>query len=224
MQTNPWNTEKTLETPADVARFLDVELPKVHDLKLLNQLLTQRVYKDTACGAWAEVVQDDQLAMASQRWSGVYERLDDGYWRLVRVERVGKPHPRDLDRVEEYVHEFFAIGSDDTEVQDRLFAAAGEATLCTLTETLEVPIRPPEAFVFRCGAGIEGIDQTTTVQVVTLPCSEAEVRAAVDAVESEADELWAQTHGCDGCGPENEIGYRSIDPDCAACTGLGVIL
>lgn len=46
---------------------------------------------------------------------------------------------------------------------------------------------------------------------------------AVEAAEAEAAEIWNDTHGCDDCGPENDYGYRSINPACKSCGGEGTI-
>ena len=59
--------------------------------------------------------------------------------------------------------------------------------------------------------------------------------AAVEKADKEGVAVWRQTHGCDGCFPKgtrdewgNEIQAGAlggpIDPDCAQCSGDGVIL
>ena len=58
---------------------------------------------------------------------------------------------------------------------------------------------------------------------------EAEKKAAADEAdkqkaEEEAEEIWNDTHGCPDCGPENDYGYRSINPACKTCKGEGMII
>lgn len=81
-----------------------------------------------------------------------------------------------------------------------------------------------DAWTFRVGSIVEGIDAEVTPEEVTLPCTPADLDRAVKAVEDAAESLWNETHGCDACGPENDTGYRSINPNCASCHGEGTIL
>ena len=46
---------------------------------------------------------------------------------------------------------------------------------------------------------------------------------AVKESDSEASDLWDETHGCEDCGPEDEFGNRHINPKCQSCHGDGVI-
>lgn len=48
--------------------------------------------------------------------------------------------------------------------------------------------------------------------------------AAVQRIEDAAHDIWMETHGCESCGPLNEYGYRSVDPDCPKCDGDGIII
>jgi hypothetical protein len=51
---------------------------------------------------------------------------------------------------------------------------------------------------------------------------------AFDGIVKEADldgcSLWDDTHGCEDCGPESEMGYRPVNEACPICEGCGTIL
>lgn len=76
------------------------------------------------------------------------------------------------------------------------------------------------------GSIVEGTDRDCqTVEVCCDPLATLVERfgAAVEAVNTEANEIWGMTHGCDECGPETDEG-RPVNPECKGCNGLGVIL
>ena len=57
-----------------------------------------------------------------------------------------------------------------------------------------------EAGTVRVGSIVEGSDVCTEVQVLPFPFEEEALDDAIAAVEAEAEEIWATTHGCDDCG------------------------
>lgn len=46
----------------------------------------------------------------------------------------------------------------------------------------------------------------------------------MDNVVAWADRIWDETHGCEDCGTEGELGYIAINPDCKHCGGNGVVI
>ncbi len=135
-------TAKTIRTPADVAAHFDANFDANSVMAENSARLSRRIYKDTACGAWADFMRHD----------------------------VADP------------------------------------------------------WIFRVGSIVEGIDAEIMPETVALPCSPEDLDCAVRCVEDAAQSLWNETHGCEDCGEERETGYRSINPDCAACDGEGTIL
>ena len=72
---------------------------------------------------------------------------------------------------------------------------------------------------------IEGVEQCTETHVMKWPFTWDQWWAALKDIESEAGEIWNATHGCDNCGPEDDMtGYRSINPDCKTCHGEGAVI
>ena len=77
------------------------------------------------------------------------------------------------------------------------------------------------------GSIVEGVDvdcQTLTDDLQGEPDIIAErFNKMVADVDSEADYIWRETHGCDDCGSEGEWGHPAINPDCQSCEGEGDI-
>jgi len=86
------------------------------------------------------------------------------------------------------------------------------------------------------GSIVEGTDRCTEVHDLPFPFQKEEFWQAVEDVETEADEIWKDTHGCEKCWPEGtcdywgnewkpgEIGGKPVDPDCPECSGDGVVI
>jgi len=75
------------------------------------------------------------------------------------------------------------------------------------------------------GSIVEGVDYGTQAHVMKYPFGEDDFWSALTVVESEAQEIWDRTHGCDYCDMENpETGERGINPDCVSCKGEGVVI
>jgi len=47
---------------------------------------------------------------------------------------------------------------------------------------------------FRTGSIVEGADAETTIHTVKLPAEEEEIDQAIQGVEAEADDIWAEHH------------------------------
>ncbi len=83
------------------------------------------------------------------------------------------------------------------------------------------------------GSIVEGVDWDTPTHTLTpgeyLAMEEGDLERWLDRnieeVEVEAQEIWDETHGCDGCGPEDpETGYIPVRPDCPRCGGSGEVI
>jgi hypothetical protein len=74
------------------------------------------------------------------------------------------------------------------------------------------------------GSIVEGVDSETETFTLTFPFLYPELWEALEEVEAQADQIWKETHGCDACGPEDDMGYRAINPDCKECGGEGAII
>lgn len=212
-------TAKTIQTPEQVAAHFGADFDAAQTAEQNNARLSRRIYKDTECGAWAEVVRQDITHREQQEWTARYTKVESA-WQLLSLVRDG-------DAVEFSVHGgqvreyFFPTGIDMSEFLDG--EAKGAADL-TLTDTVEIKVKTGEEWVFRCGSIVEGVDAEVMPEEVVLPCVPSDLDRAVKAVEDAAKSLWNETHGCDNCSAENDTGYRSINHACTACHGEGTIL
>lgn len=76
-------------------------------------------------------------------------------------------------------------------------------------------------------AYVEGVDwhfDPILVKHANKRATVSDFWAAVNLADSEANDVWLDTHGCEQCGSAGETGYRMVNPDCLACGGQGVIL
>jgi hypothetical protein len=74
------------------------------------------------------------------------------------------------------------------------------------------------------GTIVEGVDQETEYLKLHFPFTTAEWDEAIEHVETEAQLIWDNTHGCEQCGPEDEGGFRTINPKCPGCNGAGIVI
>lgn len=74
------------------------------------------------------------------------------------------------------------------------------------------------------GSIVEGVEQCAETRHLTFPFTEHDWDDAVQAVEDDVDQIWAETHGCDQCGTETETGHIPINPDCSGCGGHGTVI
>ena len=71
---------------------------------------------------------------------------------------------------------------------------------------------------------VEGVDIDPIAVRLKLPIQESALVRVFKDIQLEADAMWYETHGCEGCGPAGESGYTSINPDCETCGGEGAII
>ena len=76
------------------------------------------------------------------------------------------------------------------------------------------------------GSIVEGCDYGTDTFILPFPFSKDQFDLALDMVESQAEEIWRDTHGCEHCFSDSyeEFDQRPIDPDCKHCEGDGAII
>ncbi len=75
------------------------------------------------------------------------------------------------------------------------------------------------------GSIVEGVDYGTATYYLTWPFTSADFGDALDKIETEARDIWNDTHGCKDCYPEQNEGLDGmiVNPDCKTCKGHGVI-
>jgi hypothetical protein len=75
------------------------------------------------------------------------------------------------------------------------------------------------------GSIVEGSSQESEVRTLLYPFHQREFWDALTAVENDVDVIWDSTHGCEDCGPEDELnGGRRINTECESCNGDGMVL
>lgn len=211
--------EKTIRAPEDVFAHFGADYDTEKNEAQNNERLSRRMYKDTECGAWAEVVTHTPTRQEWQTWTGRYARID-GVWQLSSISQDGTP--AELSVHGGQVREYFWPDAESVAVY--LAEKAGGASEYEATEEVLI-LRPQESvFLFRVGSIVEGIDAEVPAEEVALPCTPADLDRAVARVEDEATFLWNDTHGCDDCGEELSHGYRAINPECTSCGGEGAII
>jgi hypothetical protein len=219
---------KTIRTLQDVADHLGAAHPT-------NESISRRVYKDTSCGAWAEVKEEPVLVKRRFRArfctfalrGTVLESLHQGKTKVdlatlpsqlvsfLAVSPSTAQHklPGDLvttDDLSSLVDGTDAQGQKVKHSRGRLFVAF----------TCEVPVGTRT--VFRVGSIVEGVDAEVFPETVVLPCTGAQIDQAIECVEFAANDLWQDTHGCDECNTD-EHDHR-INPDCESCGGDGAMI
>ena len=71
---------------------------------------------------------------------------------------------------------------------------------------------------------VEGVDIDPIAVKLKLPIGENTLVRVFKDIQLEAEATWDETHGCEDCGPADESGYTSINPDCETCGGEGTII
>ena len=86
------------------------------------------------------------------------------------------------------------------------------------------------------GSIVEGSHYDVTPKSLEWPFTSEEFWDALEQIEQEAQQIWEDTHGCEGCAAkwgyldENGMkidgcdGFTPIHPDCLQCKGEGVII
>ena len=74
------------------------------------------------------------------------------------------------------------------------------------------------------GTIVEGVDQCPAAIRIPFPFEIDEFWNALTTIDSQADEIWRDTHGCPDCWPGYDGNECAINPHCETCGGEGVIL
>ena len=112
------------------------------------------------------------------------------------------------------------------ELQRGLEVVLGDGVVAKHTEEIEWSETIGTHTVFVVGSIVEGVDEEVPPVHVYLPCTSYDLDAAVKAVESEADFIWKNTHGCEECAKRNGWDFPgcAVDEDCPECGGDGVAI
>ena len=212
-----------VETVKDVFDFFDADFTGYESMEVNNKRLSRRVYKDTSCGAWAQVEVKPDTKRCTETWSVRYAKID-GRWTLVSYLTGGAVI--ELADVPTTVINYFwptAMLEDNDELQGVLDRLSDHRSDFVETYTFDNIRRPTggQEITLHIGSIVEGIDAATQ-DSVTLPTTKRELRLMVEDIERQAKELWDETHGCEACGEESPMtGFRPINPECKECYGEG---
>ena len=237
---------RTIKTVEDVAAhfgeylensdFGEDGLDQAGRLKRLNEKLSRRIYKSTECGAWGKVeVGQRKVGEREVEFTCVLECYHDG----LHVHNLRPKHGRTL-KTEEIPHDvrqylcMSRVASDDSiDYPDVDFIHdITKEKCCTVTKIgigkwrigfkCKVGCFRPATY-FLCGSIVEGCDAEVGGEPLYLPCSPQDIDDTVQYVEDETRQIWNDTHGCEKCNDDGEVG-GNINPDCQACKGHGVCL
>lgn len=208
----------TLRTIEDVANHLGAAHPT-------NESISRRVYKDTSCGAWAKVEDEDIVGERSFRVK--FERSIIGDV-LCTAHRGGRALP--LADLPNAARDYLCVVERERnlvfdEVSGPLATLDGDGitrrgSSTFVSFTCSVPLGTRK--VFRVGSIVEGTDAEVCPETVPLPCTGDQIDKAIACVESAADDIWNETHGCEDCNDDDHD--HRINPECASCGGDGVMI
>jgi hypothetical protein len=247
-----------ITTMTDVLDHFSADYEEGDSDELRNSRLSRRIYKATSCGAWAKVVLETQHERKDQEWTAEYVRTEDkgridGKWRVVSYRGPDDAAPRivadpaylypitgTMPPPQDVIDYFWPDGVEMYTYLDERFPGQDKATV-TETLTLRVPLGM--RYVFRVGSIVEGTDSEWETSVV-LPCLSDALDDAVQEVEAWAQEVWDDSHGCEGCAAkqdEDAVPIHCIDnviageraaydiggpvhPKCPDCKGHGIAI
>lgn len=201
----------------DVCRHLDASTDT-------NEDLSHSVYESTECGAWAKVIERPKVEKREETWSVHYANVDG--WMAVSASRDGAA--AEFSAMPKNVRDYFLIGAEHQEIRTNSLPelAAGRSGFDETAKLVGEYLVGVE-HVFLVGSIVEGTDAEVSEQVV-LPAEASAIDAAVQSVEEAVDDLWGETHGCEGCaklqGLEWEPGATRIEEECPDCGGDGIAI
>jgi hypothetical protein len=194
------------------------------DYERSKSSLSRAIYKGTNCGAWADfsAAGNRRNGFKHETWSCTYQKKGDD-WSVVQfVHPNGKTFAfKDMDVPAEVFDYFFP---DIDSVSSYLSEQHPGENRVTVTEEVRINLFKEHQGVFIIGSIVEGVDAEVPAREVYLPCKGEDIDMAIADVESEAEYIWQQTHGCDACALEGEWGGRAINQDCKECNGEGTII
>jgi hypothetical protein len=75
---------------------------------------------------------------------------------------------------------------------------------------------------------LEGVEEKTSTHIIKLsePTPAKKLRKAIELIEEEAEDIWQNTHGCEGCAKLNGQSlnseeYTPVNINCKKCCGEG---
>ena len=236
---------QTIRTPQDVSRHFGANTTdldgKPLKLDALNEMLSRRLYKDTSCGAWGKIVEVTRATgKRPAKWAVLLEDVGSG----VAVVSARPLHEKKvpLDRLPNAVRAYLCIGVRDldghviegTETFQELLEfferdhqphrVVGRAKAQVwVTCTIDVLRKERKVMTFCCGSICEGADAEAKASPVDLPCAPKDLDDAVSNVEDQVNQIWLDTHGCEDCNEDGQVGGH-VDPECRTCGGDGVVL
>ena len=80
------------------------------------------------------------------------------------------------------------------------------------------------------GSIVEGTDAEAVPVTVEFPCTDDDIDAAIQDVDTQCTDIWNETHGCPHCyhdGDEDvweKSGENPVNPDCKECKGHGTVI
>lgn len=220
----------------------DAERQKV----TLEELISNRVYKHTNCGAWAKLETALPVgAKSTEEWLVHIRKVVDGIgdvrYRCHKAHMVS-PEVRDWVRVDKWSSDLvlavaFEAGLDDGYILDEVLVEFlgdlewDERGECgdyfnVVFNTYAGGYAPGVTF----GSIVEGAEECAEMVSVAFPCDPQDIWNALDAVEKDADRIWSETHGCPFCWGAGDFEdntwteNHSVDPDCAECHGKGIVI
>lgn len=220
----------TIKSFHDLFAYLGVGWNDSEPLKSNEARLSRRIYKDTACGAWAALVAPGvrKVGIRSQTWSAEYRQSILGPL-LVRARQDGKPW-RPAIEAPEAVRQYLCAGQPMSNGGLGVSREDWDTILSLCKQTrdgtyrwrgaIDVPVTKPHRGGVQFGSIIEGVDATVEGDVLFFPFQADEIDKQIESIEAEANTIWDDTHGCESCFGGG--GDGSVDPDCPECHGQGV--
>lgn len=223
---------KQVKTVEDVFNHFGADYDPALPLEDNNRWLSRRIYKDTGCGAWGKVEQYPEQEKRQGQYRATYQK-QEGVWELLCIFECAFNEldtANELSTYPQEVRDYFwppAAG-----VQEFLNKQAqGHNVWGTQVETVDYRVLTGRTVIqFECGSIVEGCDAEVAASPVVLPCTPDDLDVTIKYVEDSVQEIWNDTHGCDGCQKlcEQEYGAGSWDgavhPECPECDGDGVPL
>lgn len=215
---------KMVKTVEDLFAHFGADFEAGDALEENSKRLSRRIYKDTSCGAWASVSRRPVWSMKTSVWEGRYVNKR-GVWSFDAARTRGHKWRKPDDLPFDVVDYFSPTGVPEADIS----AVVGEkadpqAASYIAPRSIEVRRQRGTKIVVAFGSIVEGIDAQVGAYTIRLPCKASDLDRMIERIEKEANDLWNDTHGCEACGGENELGYRTINPACAECDGQGTII
>ncbi len=183
------------------------------DPQVDGRALSRRLFKSTACGAWAHLVEPGKY-QAGKRIETWTARVNSSIVGPLCV-HVRKKGRRKVDSLKapEHVRDYLLLGGANPRVlQDVTWkellgfdlddhlkrrTLVGPSSL-VLTFEVEAPVMKRHTGGVLIGSIVEGSDASVQPEEMRYPFTEADLYRAIENIESEADELWNEANSPQG--------------------------